>query len=101
MLSLNFPTPFDVSDPYLSRLIGLDELKHWELAPSNAARVHMAGIRFAFTTDGLNDVGSTWSAVRKCIQHGLPADAALAALTEVPAAMVGAENRVGQIQPGF
>ncbi|MDE0978863.1 MAG: amidohydrolase family protein [Flavobacteriales bacterium] len=101
VLSLDFPTPFDVSDPYLSRLIGLDELKHWELAPSNAARVHMAGIRFAFTTDGLNDVESTWSAVRKCIQQGLPADAALAALTEVPAAMVGAENRVGRIKPGF
>jgi imidazolonepropionase-like amidohydrolase len=101
VLSLDFPTPFDVSDPYLSRLIGLDELKHWELAPSNAARVHNAGIRFAFTADGLSDVGSTWAAVRKCIEQGLPAEVALAALTEVPAAMVGAEQRVGQIKPGL
>ena len=101
VLSLDFPTPFDVSDPYLSRLIGLDELKHWELAPSNAARVHNAGIRFAFTADGLSDVGSAWAAIRKCIDHGLPAEVALSALTEVPADMVGAGQRVGRIKPGL
>jgi imidazolonepropionase-like amidohydrolase len=101
VLSLDFPTPFDVSDPYLSRLIGLDELKHWELAPSNAARVFQAGIRFAFTADGLGDVSSTWAAVRKCIKHGLPENVALSALTDIPASMVGAESRVGQIKPGL
>ena len=38
---LGLPKAYDVSDPYTSRLVGLDELKHWELAPSNAARVHL------------------------------------------------------------
>ena len=46
-LSLDYPKAYDVSDSYTSRLVGLDELKHWELAPSNAARVHAAGIEFA------------------------------------------------------
>ena len=101
VLSLDFPESFDVSDPYLSRLIGLDELKHWELAPSNAVRVFNAGIDFAFTADGLKDVGSTLAAVRKCIEHGLPMDVALSALTEVPATMLGAAHRVGQIKPGL
>ena len=101
VLSLNFPTPFDVSDPYLSRLIGLDELKHWELAPTNAARVHQAGIRFAFTPQGMEDMADALAAVRKCIAHGLPEEVALAALTEVPADMVGASQRIGKLLPGM
>ena len=101
VLSMNHPKPFDVSDPHLSRLIGLDELKHWELAPSNAARVHEAGISFAITADGLQQPTELRKAVQVAIRHGLPEDAALAALTEVPAQMMRAEDRVGALRPGM
>jgi len=101
VLSLDYPTPFDVSDPFTSRLVGLDELKHWELAPTNAARVHAAGIPFALTADGLSSPSEIRSAVWKSMQHGLPEDVALAALTEGPARLIGASDRVGAIAPGM
>ena len=32
VIPAKYPGAYDVSDPYLARLVGLDELKHWELA---------------------------------------------------------------------
>ena len=101
VLSVNHPKPFDVSDPHLSRLIGLDELKHWELAPSNAARVHQAGISFAITSDGLQKPTELRKAVQVCIGHGLPENVALAALTEIPAKMLRAQDRIGALRTGM
>ena len=101
VLSLDYPKAYDVSDPYTSRLVGLDELKHWELAPSNAARVYAAGIEFALTADGLESPSGIRSAVWTSMRHGLPEAAALAALTEIPAKMIGASDRVGRIAKGL
>tara|TARA_B100000963_G_scaffold162848_1_gene141541 strand:- start:4068 stop:7157 length:3090 start_codon:yes stop_codon:yes gene_type:complete len=101
VLSLDYPKAYDVSDPYTSRLVGLDELKHWELAPANAARVYAAGIEFAITADGLESPSSIRSAVWTSIRHGLPESAALAALTEIPASLIGASDRVGRIAKGL
>jgi len=101
VLSLDYPKAYNVSDPYTSRFIGLNELKHWELAPANAARVHAAQIPFALTSDGLGSAKEMRSAVWTAIRHGLPESAALAALTEVPARLIGAEDRVGSIAPGL
>ena len=101
VLSLDYPKAYDVSDPYTSRLVGLDELKHWELAPSNAARVHAAGIEFALTADGLESPSGIRSAVWTSMRHGLPEVAALAALTEIPAKLIGASDRVGRIAKGL
>ena len=66
VLSLDYPKAYDVSDPYTSRLVGLDELKHWELAPANAARVHAAGIEFALTADGLESPSGEAPCGRAC-----------------------------------
>ena len=101
VLSLDYPKAYDLSDPYTSRLVGLDELKHWELAPSNAARVHAAGIEFALTADGLESPSGMRSAVWTSMRHGLPEAAALAALTEIPAKLIGASDRVGRIAKGL
>jgi imidazolonepropionase-like amidohydrolase len=101
VLSLDYPKAYDVSDPYTSRLVGLDELKHWELAPANAARVHAAGIEFALTADGLESPSGIRSAVWTSMRHGLPEEAALAALTEIPAKLIGASDRVGRIAKGL
>ena len=101
VLSLDYPKAYDVSDPYTSRLVGLDELKHWELAPANAARVHAAGIEFALTADGLESPSGIRTAVWTSMRHGLPEAAALAALTEIPAKLIGASDRVGRIAKGL
>lgn len=102
VLSLDFPEPFDVSDPYLSRMIGLDEMKHWELAASNPAMVFQAGFEFALTSSGLENVGKLFlPAVRKAISAGLPEEEALRALTTRPAKWIGAQDRLGQVKTGF
>ncbi|HQW92053.1 MAG TPA: amidohydrolase, partial [Ferruginibacter sp.] len=44
IVSLNFPAAMDVDDPNDLRFVGLDDLKHWELAPGNAAAFEKAGI---------------------------------------------------------
>lgn len=101
IVPLNFPTAFDVSDPYLSRMIGLDELKHWELAPSNLGRLEKAGIPFAATAEGLKDPSMIVERLRKCIEHGLSVEGALRSITETPASMMGVDDLVGCLKTGL
>ena len=97
---VNFPAGYDVSDPHLARMIGLNELKHWELAPSNAARLHDAGVPVAFTAHGLKDPASFLSGVRKAVEAGLSEEAALRALTSNPASWLGMSDQLGSLRQG-
>ena len=101
IVPLNHPAPPDVQDPDAALDIPLVTLQHWEQAPSNAARLHAAGVPLALTTAGLrNAAREFWPRVRQAVQRGLPADAALAALTTQPAAMLGEDARMGRVEPG-
>ena len=64
-----------------------------------AAALHKAGVKFAFTTQGL-PVTRFRENVRKAIAAGLPADAALAALTRDAADILGVAPQVGRITKG-
>lgn len=99
VVSLDFPNAPDVEDPIEARHVSLSELKHWELAASNAARLHNAGIPIAFTAHGLKD-GAFYKNLSKAIEAGLPAAAALKALTETPAQWLGMGSRLGHLKPG-
>ena len=99
IVPLDFPSAIDVSDPYLARLVSLEEMKHWEWAPYNPAKVAEAGIPMALTMHGLDKGKDFVSNLRKAVD-GLSADAALAALTSVPAKMIDAADRRGQDCPG-
>ncbi len=100
IVPLNFPKAYDVADPYDARLISLQELKHWESAPTNPARLHNAGIEFCFTTDGLEKPEDFLKNLRKAVQYGLDSSAAIDALTIVPAQLIGAEDRLGSLAEG-
>lgn len=100
ILPVNFPKAMDVSDPLEALDVTLEQLKHWELAPTNPAALHKAGIAFAFTKDGLEPGGDFMGNVRKAIAHGLPESEALKALTYTPARMMGLLNDVGSLQNG-
>ena len=97
---VNFPKGYDVSDPHLARLIGLNELKHWELAPSNAARLHDAGVPVAFTAHGLKDPSAFLGNVRKAVDAGLSETEALRALTSTPASWLGLSDQLGSLKQG-
>lgn len=100
IIPLDFPTAYDVEDPYDALQIGLEDMKHWELAPSNAARLAEAGIDFAITTHGIK-AKDFWKNLRLAISRGLSANAALQALTSTPARMAGVADKVGALRTGM
>jgi imidazolonepropionase-like amidohydrolase len=101
IVPVKFPTAYDLSDPFLARFISLSELKHWELAPSNASLLNDAGVEFCLTAQGLKSPSEFLPAVRIAVQRGLPSDIALRAMTELPASLLGVSDMVGAIRPGL
>jgi imidazolonepropionase-like amidohydrolase len=100
IVPLTFPDAYDVSDPYVSRLISLDEMKHWELAPSNCAMLAKEKIPFAITGNGLNERAQFWKNLRKAVKRGLSEADALKALTTTPASILGASSQLGHLRAG-
>lgn len=64
-----------------------------------AALLHEAGLRFGFTTLGANP-REVHENLRTMVEHGLPEDAALAALTTDAAALLGLDDRLGTVEQG-
>ena len=100
IIPVNYPEPYDMSDPYLSRFVSLADLKAWEMRPYNAYILHKNGQRFCFTTDGLKKKSQFLSHVKKAIKHGLPKKEALRALTENPAKFIGVDSILGTLEKG-
>lgn len=100
IIPLNFPDPYDLTDPYLARYVTLGDMKAWEMKPYNAYILYKNKIRFAFTTDGLKKKSQFLTNVRKSVKHGLPKNEALRSLTENPAKFLGVENKIGTLEKG-
>ncbi|WP_080056285.1 amidohydrolase family protein [Spirosoma aerolatum] len=100
IVPLNFPQPYDVEDPWDADNVSLAELKHWEMASSNAGRLAAANIPFALTTAGLRNKADFWPNLRKAIENGLSEQKALEALTIIPAKLIHAEDMLGTLQKG-
>lgn len=100
ILPLNFPAPMDADDPNELRFTGLDDLKHWELAPTNAGALEKAGITFAITTADLGNITEFYTNLRKAIEYGLSETKALEALTKTPASLLGVYDKVGSLEGG-
>ncbi|MEX0710810.1 MAG: amidohydrolase family protein [Pirellulales bacterium] len=100
ILPVNFPKPPNVLTPEAAMSVALERLLHWDIAPENPARLDAAGVKIAFTTHGLSDVGGFLSAIRKAVQRGLNPDRALAALTVTPAELFGLADRLGTLEAG-
>ena len=101
VIPVNYPQAYDVEDPYDAFIVSLAELKHWEMAPANAAALAKANINFAFTSAGLKDKKSFWPNVLKAVAQGLDKKAALKAVTFTPAQLLGQENRLGSLKKGM
>jgi imidazolonepropionase-like amidohydrolase len=101
IVPLDFPTPPDIDSPDGALDATLEALQHWELAPSNAAFLAQAGVPFAFTADGLeNPERDFWRNVRTAVERGVPESEALAALTTMPAEILGMSELLGTLEPG-
>src|SRR5690554_4439341 len=101
ILPLGFPAAPELAGQFSELDVSLTDLRHWERAPGNPAAVANAGIKFAFTTHGLDKKSDFWANVRKTIDYGLKPEQALAALTTIPAEMAGVSNQVGRLAAGY
>ena len=81
--------------------VSLADLRHWERAPTNAGALEKAGVTFALTTHKLDDKTKFWPNVRTAIKYGLSTEKALAALTTVPAELIGMPGQLGRIASGY
>lgn len=100
VLPLNFPDAYDVSDPYLSRLIPLSQLKHWELATMNYKELLQKEIQIALTSEGVKDSKQFWKNIRRLMSTGVSRLDILNSLTAIPASFLGKSDIMGTIAPG-
>jgi imidazolonepropionase-like amidohydrolase len=101
VIPVNFPDPYDMSDPYDALNISLGEMKHWEMAPSNPSALIKAGIPFAFTATDLKDKKDFLKNIIKAISYGLTEEQALKACTKAPAEILGMDNIIGSLNKGM
>jgi imidazolonepropionase-like amidohydrolase len=95
-----YPEAPDVSDPADALEISTELLRHWDRAPSNASVLAKQNVTFAFTANGLKDAKMFRANVARAIARGLTQDQALAAVTTVPARLLGLDSKLGSITPG-
>ncbi len=100
IIPVKFPDAYDVEDPYDALQAELADLKHWELAASNPARLEKAGLKFALTSFGLKEKKDFITAIRKAIENGLSETQALKALTQTPAELAGVSAQMGSLEQG-
>ena len=100
IVPLNARKAPQVNDPYDSWNVDLKDLKKWEIEPFNPALLEQNGIRFALLpADDDKDAGKFMKALRTAVEHGLSKTTALAAMTSVPANILGQKD-MGHLKAG-
>jgi imidazolonepropionase-like amidohydrolase len=101
ILPVAYPAAPPVTTEDAAADVTLADLRHWERAPYNPSVLDAHGVRFAFTGHGLEGEKADFLGnVRRAVRRGLPPDAALAALTTVPAQLCGIADQAGTLEPG-
>jgi hypothetical protein len=100
ILPLDFPSEPEV-DEDAEREASLQELRHWQLAPENPARVMASGLPVMLTSNPHSNPGNLFEHIERAIERGLDPDRVLAALTTEPAQTLGIEDRAGRIESGY
>jgi len=100
ILPLNFPKAYDVENLFQASKVSLKDMKHWNLAPTNPGVFTANEIPFTLTTHQLKSVSDFKTNLQKAIKYGLSKEAALAALTTVPAKLLGKSDKIGSLKKG-
>ena len=100
IIPLNFPDPYDVSDPLLTKKIELSQMLYWNQAPSNPSLLEKSKIIFALTASDLKNQDNFLKNLRKAVKYGLSEKTALEALTIIPAKILKMENKIGVLKKG-
>lgn len=98
IVNLRWPTKNRDADPEAPE--SYRELLLRDKAPSTPAALAKAGVKFAFSTDGVETPRAAIQAVKKAMESGLTAEQALRALTLTPAEIYGLADRLGSLEKG-
>jgi len=100
IVSMAFPEKPDIDDPDEALETSTETLKRYLGARADAGRLAAAGVPMAIGTCRMKNVSDFPSNLRKAIDAGLTADAALAALTTNPAKLYGVDRSMGTLEAG-
>ena len=98
IVNLKWPEAEKDGDP--EHVPALRTLRFRDRAPSSPAALAKAGVKFAFSSDGITAPVEILKAVKKSVDAGLAPDAAIRALTLSPAEIFGVADRAGSIEKG-
>ena len=98
LIDLKWPEAEKDVDP--DEIPSLRELRLRDRASSSPAALEKAGVKFAFYSGGITAPTDLLPAVKKAMDAGLSADAALRALTLSPAEIFGVSQVLGSIENG-
>jgi imidazolonepropionase-like amidohydrolase len=97
---LDLKWPEAVKDPDPEATPSLRDLRFRDRAPSSAAALEKAGVKFAFYSGGISAPKDILPGVKKAIDAGLSPPAALRALTLSPAEIFGVSETLGSLEKG-
>jgi len=100
VLPLNYPKPYDVSDPFDALRLSLSDMKEWELADQNAVWVEKAEVPFAFTAEGVKSEKELFKNVERSIQKGLSRKRAVDHFTIETARFLKIDDISGSLEKG-
>ena len=97
IIPVNFQDAYDVEDPYQASFVSLSQMLEWNQEPTNPAKLQDAGLTFAITTNDLKSPDLLFPMLRKAFKYGLDEETALAALTTIPAQLLGKSEELGTL----
>jgi imidazolonepropionase-like amidohydrolase len=100
ILSAALPDKPRVDDPEDAAEAEMRDLRRFVNAPTSAKKLYDAKVSFVLSTRGVRNVTDFPRNVKRMIDAGLPADAALAAVTTGPAELLGVQSLMGTVEPG-
>lgn len=100
IIPINFPSAFDVSDPYFAKRIDLEEMRAWNQDPQNPKILAENKVKFALTTYKLDKVSEFSKNLQKTFEYGFDKTKALESLTTIPAALLGKSSELGSLENG-
>tara|TARA_B100001540_G_scaffold43361_2_gene38514 strand:- start:557 stop:3523 length:2967 start_codon:yes stop_codon:yes gene_type:complete len=100
IIPINFPNPYDVSNPEATEWISLSKLKDWETSPFNPVILANNNIEFCITSSDLKNENDFFKNLKLAIKKGLKKSDALASLTINPAKIVNLDSEIGVLEVG-
>ena len=100
IIPINFPKPFDVEDPFDAMYVSLEDLKNWEMAPSNPYLLEKENLSFVISMAGNEKPKDFLTNLRLSVKRGLSKTTAINSLTSVPAKLVNQFDKVGSLENG-